>query len=172
MAAISMMDAWRRNDAKIAADAIALWKRLDALPANLDPAVRAKELCAAAYLGRELIGVSTMVLETLPQVRCRLGFFRCLVAPEHRQQGLARKLGIHSRALLAQWSEDNPREKVLGMATIVAPRLGAQAEQVPPPSTQNLAQCGWHSLTAPWSNMPPSARAASASVVPISKAGS
>ncbi len=53
-----------------------------------------------------------------------------------------------------------------------APRLGAQAEQVPPPSTQNLAQCGWHSLTAPWSNMPPSARAASASVAPISKAGS
>ena len=126
MAAISIVDAWQRNDARIAADAIDLWKRLDALPANLDPAVRAKELCAAAYLGRELIGVSTMVLETLPQLRCRLGFFRCLVAPEHRQQGLARKLGIHSRALLAQWSEDNPREKVLGMATIVeSPALDA-----------------------------------------------
>ena len=45
-------------------------------------------------------------------------------------------------------------------------------EQLPPPSTQNLAQCGWQSLTAPWSNMPPSARAASPKVAPISKAGS
>jgi len=43
-------------------------------------------------------------------------------------------------------------------------------EQLPPPSTQNLEQCGWHSLTAPSANMPPCARAASASVAPISNA--
>lgn len=46
------------------------------------------------------------------------------------------------------------------------------AEQLPPPSTQNLAQCGWQSFTAPFANMPPSARAACANVAPISKAGS
>jgi pimeloyl-ACP methyl ester carboxylesterase len=53
-----------------------------------------------------------------------------------------------------------------------ASRDRPQAEQLPPPSTQNLAQCGWQSLTAPEANMPPSARAASARVAPISKAGS
>ena len=96
-----MVDTWQRDDAKIAADAIGLWSRLGALPANLDPAARANELCAAAYQDDELVGVATMV------------------APEHRQQGLARKLGIYCRALLAKWSLDKPREEVLGMATIV-----------------------------------------------------
>jgi hypothetical protein len=46
------VDVWRRDDAKVAADAIALWTRLGALPPDLDPGVRAKELCAAAYRGR------------------------------------------------------------------------------------------------------------------------
>jgi hypothetical protein len=101
------------------------------LPANLDPAARAEELCLAAYGDGELVGVSTMVLETVPQLRCRLGFRRCLVAPEHRQQGLARKLGINSRALLAQWSQDNPQEKVLGMATIVESQMLDEVSKIP-----------------------------------------
>ena len=126
-----MVDTWQRNDAKIAADAIGLWSRLGALPANLDPAARANELCAAAYQDGELVGVATMVLETVPQLRCRLGFFRCLVAPEHRQQGLARKLGIYCRALLAKWSLDNPREEVLGMATIVESPFLDEVSKIP-----------------------------------------
>ena len=51
-------------------------------------------------------------------------------------------------------------------------RSAQRAEQLPPPSTQNLEQCGWQSFTAPAVNMPPSALAASAKVAPISKAGS
>jgi hypothetical protein len=131
MAEVRFEPAWRRNDPKIAADAIALWRRLGVLPANLDPAARAEELCLAAYGDGELVGVSTMVLETVPQLRCRLGFCRCLVAPEHRQQGLARKLGINSRALLAQWSQDNPQEKVLGMATIVESQMLDEVSKIP-----------------------------------------
>jgi hypothetical protein len=63
MAEVRFEPAWRRNDPKIAADAIALWQRLGALPANLDPTVRAKELCLAAYCDGELVGISTMVLK-------------------------------------------------------------------------------------------------------------
>ena len=51
-------------------------------------------------------------------------------------------------------------------------RLIYRPEQLPPPSTQNFEQCGWHSFTAPPANMPPCARAASASVAPISNASS
>jgi hypothetical protein len=61
---------------EVAADSIALWTRLGALPPDLDPGVRAKELCAAAYRDGELIGVSTMVLDILPQLKARFGFFR------------------------------------------------------------------------------------------------
>jgi hypothetical protein len=116
---IHLVDVWRRDDAKVAADAVALWTRLGVLPPDLDPGIRAKELCAAAYHDGELIGVSTMVLDMLPQLKARFGFFRCLVAPECRQQALARTFGAYSRQLLAEWSKRHPQEKVLGMATIV-----------------------------------------------------
>jgi hypothetical protein len=66
---IRVVDLWRRDDAKVAADAVALWTRLGALPAGLDPGLRARELCTAAYRDGELIGVSTMVLDILPQLR-------------------------------------------------------------------------------------------------------
>jgi hypothetical protein len=98
---IRLVDVWRRDDAKIAADAIALRRKLSLLPASVSPEDRAKELCAATYLQNELIGVSTMVIDILPQLKARFDFFRCLVAPQHRQQGLAVTLGAYSRNLLA-----------------------------------------------------------------------
>ena len=127
---IRFVDVWRRADAKVAADVVAFWKRLDVLPAGIAPEERAKELCTVAYRGGELIGVSTMVLDVLPQLKERFGFFRCLVAPEHRQQGLARVLAVHSRNLLAEWSKRHPEEKVLGMAAIVeSPALDLLSRQ-------------------------------------------
>lgn len=80
---IRFVDVWRRADAKVAADVVAFWKRLDVLPAGIAPEERAKELCTVAYRGGELIGVSTMVLDVLPQLKARFGFFRCLVAPDY-----------------------------------------------------------------------------------------
>jgi GNAT superfamily N-acetyltransferase len=116
---IRFVDVWRRDDAKVAADVIAFWRRLEALPPGIAPEERVKELCTVAYRGGELIGVSTMVLDILPQLKARFGFFRCMVAPDHRRQGLAYRFGVHCRNLLAEWSKRNPQEKVLGMATIV-----------------------------------------------------
>ncbi|HSD93760.1 MAG TPA: hypothetical protein VLB11_12160 [Methyloceanibacter sp.] len=86
---IRLVDVWRCDNAKVAAEVIAFWKRLDALPPRIAPEERVKELCTLAYREDELIAVSTMVLDMLPQLRARFGFFRCLVAPEHRRQGLA-----------------------------------------------------------------------------------
>jgi large conductance mechanosensitive channel len=45
-------------------------------------------------------------------------------------------------------------------------------EQLPPPSTQNLEQWGWHNLTAPAWNMPPLVLLDSANVDPMSNCGS
>jgi hypothetical protein len=116
---VKLLPVWQRNDAKITADAISFWRKLDALPPNVSPESRAKELCVAAYLEKEVVGVSTIALDVLPQLRCHFGFFRCLVAPQHRQEGLARKLSVLSRRVLAKWSEENRSERVLGMAAIV-----------------------------------------------------
>jgi hypothetical protein len=135
-----------RADAKVAADVVAFWKRLNVLPPGIAPEERAKELCAAAYLRGELIGVSTMVLDILPQLKARFGFFRCLVAPEHRQQGLARVLAVHSRNLLADWSKRHPEEKVLGMAAIVESPTLDGASKAPvwqAPGINGLALIGY-----------------------------
>jgi hypothetical protein len=128
---IRFVDVWRREDAGVAAEVIAFWKRLDALPRGIAPEERVEELCTVAYRGGELIDVSTMVLDTLPQLKARFGFFRCLVAPDYHRQGLAYRFGVHCRNLLAEWSKRHPQEKVLGMATIVESSALDEIQQGP-----------------------------------------
>jgi hypothetical protein len=116
---VKMSPAWQRNDANIIKDAINFWLKLRALPAGVTPEQRAQELCAGAYVGDELVGVSTIELRHSPNLRCRLGFFRCLVSPTHGDRRIARRLTVYSRELLERWSEEHPGEKVLGMAAIL-----------------------------------------------------
>jgi hypothetical protein len=116
---VRLSPAWQRNDANIIKDATDFWLKLRLLPAGVTPEQRAQELCAAAYVGNELVGVSTMELRHSPSLHCRLGFFRCLVSPAHRHRRIARRLTVYSRELLEHWSKENPEEKVLGMAAIL-----------------------------------------------------
>jgi hypothetical protein len=116
---VTLVPAWRRNDAKINKDATDFWLRLGALPPGVSPEQRLRELCAAAYVGDELVGVSTIELRQSPVLRCRLGFYRCLVNPAHGHRRIVNRLTHYSRALLENWSKENPDEKVLGMAAIL-----------------------------------------------------
>ena len=116
---VILLPAWQRKDAKIEADAIALWQRLGVLPATVESEERAKELCSAAYLDGTLVGVSTVTLDMLPQLRCRFGFFRCLVDPTHRQKQIGRRLAVHSREVLCAWSKDHPEAEIAGMAAVI-----------------------------------------------------
>jgi hypothetical protein len=116
---VEFVPAWKRNDDKIGNDAIQFWRDLGVLPAGVTPEQRVTELCAAAYAGDELIGVSTVSLGQLPPVRCRVGFFRCSVNPAQIHRRIAWRLVKYSRELLEQWSKTNPGEKVLGMAAVL-----------------------------------------------------
>jgi hypothetical protein len=62
-----------------------LWRRLDAMPPQTAED-RVKELCAVAQRGGELMGVSTVVPDRLPQLGYRFALFRCLIDPAFRQQ--------------------------------------------------------------------------------------
>ena len=64
---------------------------------------------------------------------------------------------------------NNARARMRTLVKQILRKYGCY-EQLPPPRTQNFAQWGWHNLTAPLVNMPPSALWDSASVAPISKA--
>ena len=116
---VIMVPAWQRNDAKIAKDATDFWLKLRALPPTVSPEKRLSELCAAAYVGDELVGVSTIELNQSPLLRCRLGLYRCLVSPAHAHRRIVNRLTLYSRALLEKWSKEHPDEKVLGMAAIL-----------------------------------------------------
>jgi hypothetical protein len=120
MPELSILPVWQRRCPAAVEDVKVLWNRLGALPQGVSAGERANELCAAAYCDGVLVGVSTVSLGCLPSLpRCRLGFLRVLVAPEHRVEGIALKLCLFSRGVLEEWSKDNPSERLLGMAAII-----------------------------------------------------
>lgn len=111
--------AWRRDDAQVEADAVAFWKRLDILPADVSPQQRVKELIAVAYKDGQVVGVNTATLERVEQVRARLAMLRGAVDPEHRRTHVAMALTLYSRALLERWSAENPHERLAGLGGII-----------------------------------------------------
>ena len=111
--------AWRRDDPRIEADAIAFWGRLGILPPGVAPEQRAKELVAVAYREDEIVGVLTAVIERVEQVRTRLAMIRSAVDPAHRRAHVSLALTLHARALLAAWSRDHPDEKLGGLGALV-----------------------------------------------------
>jgi hypothetical protein len=131
MPELTMFTVWQRRCPAAVEDVKVLWNRLGALPQTVSAEERAHELCAAAYWDGGLGGVSTVRMGSLPSLPyCRLGFLRILVAPEHRLEGIALKLCLFSRDVLEKWSQDNPKEKLLGMAaTIESPALAEQSKR-------------------------------------------
>jgi hypothetical protein len=123
--------AWRRDDAKIEADAVAFWKRLGILPADVSPQQRAKELIAVVYKDDQVVGVHTATLERVAQVRARFAMLRSAVDPEHRRTHVSMALTLYSRALLERWSRDNPQERLAGLAAIVESQQLAERGKQP-----------------------------------------
>lgn len=118
-AGFDLRPAWRLHDARIEADAIDFWRRLDILPPDVKPEDRAKELAAVAYKDGRLAAVCTLQLARLEQVRARLGMVRSATDPEHRRSHVAQALTIYARELLERWSMAHPEEKVAGMGAII-----------------------------------------------------
>jgi hypothetical protein len=117
--AVQLLRAWRLDDLMIMEDAGTFWRHLRALPPQVSPEERAKELCVVAYVGDQLVGVSTVSLELHPRLRARVGVFRCLVSPEYVHRRLAKRLTDYSRLVLEEWSRENPHERVLGMLFVL-----------------------------------------------------
>ena len=130
MSNIVYSDVWQQVDAQVQADAIAMWRGLRALPPGTEED-RTKSLCIVAYVGADLIGVSTIGLRQVDLVRSRFGFFRCLVVPEYRQQSVATELAVRCLKALAAWSEENPQENVKGMGAIIESALLTEKSRQP-----------------------------------------
>lgn len=111
--------AWKKNDPKLEADAIAVWKDHSSLPADVRPEDRAKELCTLAYVDGKVAGISTIAIQPYkPLGNRRFGFLRVFTLPQFEQQSIAIGLAISCREALRQWSVDHPAEKLYGMAAV------------------------------------------------------
>ncbi len=124
MSEIRFVPAWRRDDPNIRDDAFALWDRLKVLPAGVTPEVRAREICAAAYEGDRLIGLSSAAIVLYPPLRQNFAFTRVLVDPEQRRRTLARQFILQSRDILQAWAKVHPEAALAGLAAIITvPRM-------------------------------------------------
>lgn len=123
MLEVQWVNAWLKDDWKVEADAKAFWEKLGLISAE-ERERRVKEICAAGYVDGRLAVISTVTLNIVPQVRARMGMYRCAVDPEFRRQDLAERISGYTRRVLEMWSEENPQEKVLGYGAIIqAPEL-------------------------------------------------
>ncbi len=115
---VQFVNCWLKDDWKVEADTKAFWEKLGLINAA-ERERRVKELCGACYLDGQLVAVSTVTINMVPQVRARIGMYRCAVDPEHRRQDLAERISGYTRQVLELWSVENPQEKVLGFGAII-----------------------------------------------------
>jgi hypothetical protein len=121
MAQITYETAWRRNDPRHAAEAVAFWTGLGILGQEAAEQ-RAKDLCSIAYAEGQLVGVATVELQYAEPLRSRLAFYRCAVAPAFRRQSLAIMLTRHVIITMEGWSHEHLDERVNGVATVLQGR--------------------------------------------------
>lgn len=118
MSDIIFKAAWRLDDLQITSDAIALWESLAAMPAGTSPADRVSEIVVCAYDGDRLAGLATTTIELHRPTRRKFAFYRTLVSPDSRQQGLMHQLGAQAHAILLAWALEHPDESLAGLATV------------------------------------------------------
>jgi hypothetical protein len=130
MSDITFVPAWGLKDSKIVADTQELWRRLDVLqPAEIDR--RVSELVAAAYIDDRMVGVSSTSFSYIKALKGRFAMYRTSVAPDARRQHVSYRLAAYSRDVLEKWSEEHPREQVLGMAALIEAKEYVEKQREP-----------------------------------------
>lgn len=127
---VEFRPAWRRDDPRIEADAIAFWKRMQILPADASPEQRARELVLAVYADGRIVAVVTAELGLFAQVRARLAMLRGAVDPALRRSYVGFAMMLKAREILETSSAENPHERLAGLGGIIeTPELVAREKQ-------------------------------------------
>ena len=121
--------AWRQNDPTLQADAKTFWERLNLLPHGASAEKRLQELCAVAYMGDAVAGVSTATIQHLRSLRLKLAMFRCAVSPDARSHHVATETALLSCGVLEQWSAAHPEDAVMGVGIVVQSRLLVESDR-------------------------------------------
>lgn len=122
---------WRRDDARLEADAIALWERTGILPDDVTPAERAKELVAGAYAGGQLIALCTAVIAPVAFLRARFLVLRSMADPAYPRQDVQAAFAAPVRRALEGWAVANPAEGLAGVVAYIDPRAWGELAAMP-----------------------------------------
>lgn len=122
---------WGREDSRVAADAIDMWRKAAILPNEVTPEERAAQLVSAAYSEGRLAAVATGVVEHINFLRARFVVMRSMTAPDFRRTHAQVALAGPTMAALEEWARANPQEKVAGLIAFVEPGAWGEAARMP-----------------------------------------
>ena len=123
--------AWRRDDPRLEADAIAMWKELGILPKEVRPEDRARQLVASAYRGGRLAALCTGVVERISFLRARFVVLRSLTHPDFRRSHAQAALTLPVKQLLEDWAAASPGEKIAGVIGFIEPGAWGEYARLP-----------------------------------------
>jgi len=88
---------------------------------------RVNEVTAVAFHGEDVVGVSSVYVDTLIRNDLFFGFFRAALLPAYQQILLSRKLYEVTFDGLSAWVEDRPRPRMCGIASVFENKVYEQS---------------------------------------------
>ena len=116
---IAYLQAWRKYDPALEAEAIRAWSTTGILPKSDSPEIRVKQLALVAYVDGELAGLSTLNIRPYEPLKQSFAFMRGFVMPKYRMHEVGRDLMVETLKMIEQWAFENQDEKIAGMMAVV-----------------------------------------------------
>ncbi|MDO8421583.1 MAG: hypothetical protein Q7S99_05425 [Parvibaculum sp.] len=126
--AITFVDAWRKDDPQLEAEARAFWTSHKVLPGDADVDKRVKQLAVLAYDENVLIGISTIEVKFFDLLQENFGFIREVVASDRRLEHISIALTQRTREVVEAYALAHLNESIAGIAAVLqAPGIGKRA---------------------------------------------
>lgn len=123
--AIEYVDAWKKDDPKLKADALRIWSDPGVLPRETNLEERMKQLAVVAYEDNVLAGLATLNVQIFPQLKQKFAFFRGYVMPDFRLREMGRDMVVETYKRIETYAAAHPEEKLAGMMAVVQiPNVG------------------------------------------------
>ncbi|MDO8287840.1 MAG: hypothetical protein Q7T44_01340 [Parvibaculum sp.] len=116
---VEYIDAWRKDDPRLEADARRIWSEPGVLPEGKGTETRMKELALVAYEDGQLAGLTTLDVRVFPYVRQKFAFIRGFILPAFRMKAAGRDIMLETHKMIETWALKNPGEKLAGLAAII-----------------------------------------------------
>ncbi|MES1991164.1 MAG: hypothetical protein V4441_09465 [Pseudomonadota bacterium] len=113
------VEAWRKNDPQLEADAMRAWSTAGILPKSDGPEIRVKQLALVAYVDGNLAGLSTLNVRRYEPLKQQFAFMRGFVMPEFRMHEVGRDMMAETLKMIEQWAFEHQDEQIAGMMAVV-----------------------------------------------------